>query len=228
MEREAEDPDSSDNLGPWLGSDGSQEPCVSESLVDSYYEDDPSDAEYTIEPQPGHSPEKLQEWESTGEQQHLPELSGSEDDESHQEEGYIYHSESRESPHKQTSPVPASPHLRCPGTEVQEPCSHSSSSSPGCPNDMTPALTLPRGQPQRANNRHGPETLNSGVDSSEEGGSHEAPPASVFFGISDEGAEQAETWNSESDTDLCRSDRHRARYTRKDLSSSSLFIFRWS
>uniref|UniRef100_H3BYA8 Synaptopodin 2b n=1 Tax=Tetraodon nigroviridis TaxID=99883 RepID=H3BYA8_TETNG len=51
------------------------------------------------------------------------------------------------------------------------------------------------------------------VDSSEEGGSHEAPPASLFFGMSDEGAEQAETWNCESDTDLCRALRQRPRNT---------------
>jgi len=62
--------------------------------------------------------------------------------------------------------------------------------------------------------------LNRRVELSEEGGSSEAPPASLFFGISDKTAEQAKKWNSESDTDLCRPDRQRARSTRKYLSST--------
>uniref|UniRef100_A0A3P9JPN2 Synaptopodin 2b n=1 Tax=Oryzias latipes TaxID=8090 RepID=A0A3P9JPN2_ORYLA len=55
-----------------------------------------------------------------------------------------------------------------------------------------------------------------------EGGSKEAPPASVFFGILDEGAEQAESWNSGSGSDLCRPDRNRRRHTSKSLSSTLL------
>uniref|UniRef100_A0A3B3IB53 Synaptopodin 2b n=1 Tax=Oryzias latipes TaxID=8090 RepID=A0A3B3IB53_ORYLA len=47
--------------------------------------------------------------------------------------------------------------------------------------------------------------------------SKEAPPASVFFGILDEGAEQAESWNSGSGSDLCRPDRNRRRHTSKTL-----------
>ncbi|MEQ2286959.1 hypothetical protein AMECASPLE_007689 [Ameca splendens] len=79
---------------------------------------------------------------------------------------------------------------------------------------MTKALTLSSERPQGASDRQGPGTENRGVESSEEGGSSEAPPASVFFGISDEGAEQAETRNLGSDRDLCRPDRQRARYSR--------------
>lgn len=238
MEPEAEDPDNNDNLVPWSGSDGSQELCVSESLADSYYEDDASDAEYPLDPQPAHipkSPERYQsqDWESPGEQQSLPELSGSEEDVSYQEDD-IYLSESREliteSPRIQTPPASLSPPPECPDSEPQaghisQPHSHSSSSSLGCAADMTLALTLTTEQPQRASNRQGPETLTRGVDSSEEGGSGEAPPASVFFGISDEGAEQAEKWDSESDTDLCRPDRHRARCTCKYLSSTLHFLY---
>ncbi|XP_035515759.1 synaptopodin-2 [Morone saxatilis] len=231
MEPEAEDPDNNDNLAPGSGSDGSQELCASESLAESYYEDDASDAEYPLDPQPAHipksdieSPERLQshDWESAGEQQSLPELSVSEEDVSYQEEDDIYLSESRESitesPHNQTSPTSLSPHPRHPDYElrtgqISRPHSQSSSSSLGCTADMTLALTLSTEQPLGASNRQGPGTGNRRVESSEEGGSSEAPPASVF-GISDEVAEQAEKWNSESDTDLCRPDRHRARYTR--------------
>ncbi|XP_071360642.1 synaptopodin-2 isoform X2 [Trachinotus anak] len=230
MEPEAEDPDNNDNLVPWSGSDGSQELCVSESLAESYNEDDISD-EYPLDPQPhipksdSESPDRLQsqDWESAGEQHSLPELSGSEEDVSYQEEDDIYLSESRESitesPHIQTSPVSLSPHLehpdcKSPAGQISGLHSHSSSSSLGCATDMTLALTLATEEPLGASNRQDPGTGNRRVESSEEGGSGEAPPASVFFEIPDEGAEQAETWNSESDTDLCRPDRHRARHTR--------------
>uniref|UniRef100_A0A3B4X255 Synaptopodin 2 n=1 Tax=Seriola lalandi dorsalis TaxID=1841481 RepID=A0A3B4X255_SERLL len=229
MEPEAEDPDNNDNLVPWSGSDGSQELCVSESLAESYNEDDISD-EFPLDPQPPHipkseSPERLQsqDWESAGEQQSLPELSGSEEDVSYQEEDDIYLSESRESisesPHIQTSPVSLSPHperpdSRPPAGQISRLHSLSSSSSLGCAADMTLALTLTTEEPLGASNRQDSGTGNRRVESSEEGGSGEAPPASVFFEIPDEGAEQAEKWNSESDTDLCRPDRHRARHTR--------------
>ncbi|XP_035855932.1 synaptopodin-2 isoform X2 [Sander lucioperca] len=223
MEPEAEDPDNNDNLVPWSGSDGSQELC------ESYNEDDASDAEYPLDPLPAHiqmseSTECLQsqDWESAGEQHSLPELSGSEEDISYQEED-DYLSESRESitesPHIQPSPTSQSPHRQRPESEphagqISRLHSQSSSSSLGCAADMTLALTLTTEQPLGASNRQGPGTRNRRVESSEEGGSSEAPPASVFFGISDEAAEQAEKWNSESDTDLCRPDRHRARSTR--------------
>ncbi|XP_028445136.1 synaptopodin-2 [Perca flavescens] len=223
MEPEAEDPDNNDNLVPWSGSDGSQELCG------SYNEDDASDEEYPSDPLPSHIPmsestERLQseDWESAGEQHSLPELSGSEEDISYQEED-DYLSESRESitesPHIQPSPTSQSPHRQRPESEphagqISRLHSQSSSSSLGCAADMTLALTLTTEQPLGASNRQGPGTRNRRVESSEEGGSSEAPPASVFFGISDEAAEQAEKWNSESDTDLCRPDRHRARSTR--------------
>lgn len=238
MEPEAEDPDNNDNLVTWSGSDGSQELCVSESLAESYYEDDASDAEYPLDPQPAHIPQpdlksperrQSQDWESAGEQQSMPELSGSEEDVSYQEEEDIYLSESRESiresPHIQPSPTSPSPHPQRPDSEPQagqisRPHSQSSSSSLGCAADMTLALTLTTEQPLGSSNRQGLGTGNRRVESSEEGGSSEAPPASVFFGISGEGAEQAEKWNSESDTDLCRPDRHRTRHTRKFLPSA--------
>lgn len=227
MEPETEDPDNNDNLVPWSGSDGSQELCVSES----YNEDDISD-EYPLDPQPPRilksdpeSSEHLQsqDWESAGEQQSPSELSGSEEDVSYQEEDDSYLSESRESitesPHIQTSPVslslhPERPNSKPPAGQISR---LSSSSSLSCAADMTLALTLTTEEPEGASNRQDSGPGNRRVESSEEGGSSEAPPASVFFEISDEGAEQAEKWNSESDTDLCRPDRHRARYTRKYL-----------
>ncbi|XP_006787211.1 synaptopodin-2 [Neolamprologus brichardi] len=230
MEPETEDQEQSGNLAPWSGSDGSQEIYVSGSVVESHNEDEVSEAEYPLEPESTYiskydpdSPEHLQEWESAGEQQSPPELSGSEEEVSYQEEDDIYLSESRESPHFQTSQT--SLHPECTDSEdhagkISRPHSQSSFSSLGCAADMTMALTLTTGQPTGASNRKGPETGNSKLESSEEGGSSEAPPASVSFGISDEGAEQAEKWNSESDTDLCRPDRQRARYTRLSRSES--------
>lgn len=231
MEPEAEEPENNENpLIPWSGSDGSQDQCV------SYYEDDDdSDAEHSPDPHPAlnlksglESPDLLQshDWESEGERESLPDLSGSdEEDLSYHEEDDIYLSESRESitesPHIQASPT----YQQCPDSEpragqMSRPHSLSSSSSHGCTANMTLALTLTTKQPLGASNRQGTGTGNMRVESSEEGGSREAPPASVFFGISDEVAEQAEKWISESDTDLCRPDRHRARYTRKYLSST--------
>ncbi|XP_059196738.1 synaptopodin-2 [Centropristis striata] len=226
MEPGAEDADNNDNVVPWSGSDGSQELC------ESYNEDDASDLDYPLDHVHAHitrsdpeSPEhhESQDWESAGEQHSLHELSGSEEDVSYQEEDDIYLSGSRESitesPHIQPSPTSLSPHPERPDSEphagqISRPRSQSSSSSLGCAADMTLALTLTAEQPLGASNRQGPGTGNRRVESSEEGGSSEAPPASVFFGISDEAAEQAEKWNSESDTDLCRPDGQRARSTR--------------
>uniref|UniRef100_A0A7N8Y8A7 Synaptopodin 2b n=1 Tax=Mastacembelus armatus TaxID=205130 RepID=A0A7N8Y8A7_9TELE len=231
MEPDPEDPENSDNMVPWSGSDGSQELCVAESLAESYNEDDVSDPEYPLEPQPPHipksdteSPEHLQtqDWESANEQHSLGDLSGSEENVSYQEEDDIYLNESEasitESPNIQNSPTSLSPHpcpdSEPPGGQMPQPHSPSSLSSAGCAHDMTLALTLTTEQQLEASYRQGPGTGNMRVESSEEGGSSEAPPASVYFGISDEGAEQAEKWNSESDTDLCRPERYRARYTR--------------
>lgn len=235
MEPEAETPDNNDNSAPWSGSDGSQELYASES----YYEDDASDVEYQSELHPTRHSQKSDDespehrpphdWECAGDPQSLGELSGSEEDVSYQEDDHVYHRESRESiaesPPIQTSPTPLSPQPQRPDSEpyadhISRPHSRSSSSSVGCTADMTLALTLGAEQPLGASNRQGSGTGNRRVESSVEGGSSEAPPASVFFGISDEGAEQAEKWNSESDTDLCRPDRHRARHTRKYLTST--------
>ncbi|XP_034147157.1 synaptopodin-2 isoform X2 [Esox lucius] len=53
---------------------------------------------------------------------------------------------------------------------------------------------------------------NGCVESPEEGGHSEAPPAYVSFGISEQGAEQAE-WDSASERDIPSPSRHRARRT---------------
>ena len=226
MEPEVEAPDNNHNLVPWSGSDGSQELCASESLAESFDEDDISD-EDPLDPEPPHTPQsdpgsperpQPQEWESAGEQQSLAELSGSDEDVSYKEEDNVYLSESRESPHVQTSPVSLSPHREHPDSEPQASQTspvHSPSSSLGYAADLTLALTLTTEEPQGASNRQDPAPGNRRIESSEEGGSSEAPPAPVFFEISDEGAEQAEKWKSESATDLCRPDRHRGRYTSK-------------
>lgn len=232
MERDAEEPDNNDTSMLWSGSDGSQEHCVSGSLADSYYEDDASDAEYRSDPRPApmeaeeKSPElhHNEEWRAAGDQQQLPGLNGSEAEVSYQgedEEDDFYLSDSRESlpesPHVHTSP-PVSPQSQRPDSAHEASKISERRSSPlslDCAADVSLTLTRSRGQAQKASGRRCPGSLNAGVDSSEEGGSHEAPPASVFFGMSDEGAEQAEAWNSESDTDLCRADRQRLRNTRK-------------
>ncbi|KAK2817097.1 hypothetical protein Q5P01_025288 [Channa striata] len=231
MEPEVEDSENNDNEARWSGSDCSHDGCISESLAESYNEDDVSGSEYPLDPQTPHmlksdpeSPEFLQSqgWESASEQRSLPEVSGSEEDVSYQEEDDIYDESTgsiTESPHIQTSPTSLPPQLERHDSnpsagQISLPHSPSSSSSLGCAADMTLALTLAREQPLGASKRQDTGTGNRRVESSEEGGSGKAPPASVFFGISDEGAEQAEKWNSESDTDLCRPDRHRTRHTR--------------
>lgn len=243
MEPETEDPEN-DHLMPWSGSDGSQELCAFESLAESYNEFDVSDPEYPLDTQPPRilksDPESLerqslqsQGWESAGEQNSLPEVSGSEENVSYQDEDDVYLSESRgsitQSPHLQTSPTLLYPQLerhdsKPPAGQISKSHSPSSSSSLGCTADMTLALTLATDQSVGASNRQSAETGNRRVQSSEEGGSSEAPPVSVFFGISNEGAEQAEKWNSESDTDLCRPDQHGERYKRKYL-LPFLYIF---
>ncbi|XP_041840147.1 synaptopodin-2 [Melanotaenia boesemani] len=225
MEPEAEDLEKSDNL-TWSGSDGSQEICASESLTGSYNEDDYSEAENPSAPRSGcESPAflNLHDWESVNTQESPAEHYERNAAVSHKGKDDIYICESRESitgsPHTQTSPASLSidpePPDSMPHTgHILWQHSQSSSSSLGCSADLTQALTLTTKQPQGTSYRQGPRTGNRRVESSEEGGSGEAPPASVFFGISDEGAEQAEKWNSGSDTDLCRPDRHRERYTR--------------
>ncbi|XP_029353195.1 synaptopodin-2 [Echeneis naucrates] len=230
MEPEAEDPLNNDNSVTWSGSDGSQELCVPKSSAESYNEDEISN-NYSLDPNPPHIPKsdpkspeclQLEDWESACDQQSLPEQNGSEEDCSFQEEDEIYLSKSRESitesPQIQTSPVSLSPEpehsdMKSPTGQKFQKQSLSSSSSLGCVADMTLALTLTTEDLLGASNRHDLGSGNRRVDSSEEGGRSEAPPASVFFEIPDEGAEQAEKWNSESDIDLSRPDRHRARHT---------------
>ncbi|XP_040043523.2 synaptopodin 2b [Gasterosteus aculeatus] len=225
MEPAAEDPDHNDKMVPWSGSDGSEELC-----------DDASDEDYPSDPLPARirqsdleSPARLQsqDWESAGEQQSPPELCPSEEEVSYKDEDDIYLSESNESatgsPRIQPPPTSLSTHPEGPNFEPQagrtsRPPSQSSSSSLDRAADMTLALTLTTEQPLGAS--QDPGTLNRSVGSSEEGGSSEAPPASLFFGIPDKAAEQAEKWNSESDTDLCRPDRQRAKSKRLSQNES--------
>ncbi|MEQ2202752.1 hypothetical protein XENOCAPTIV_014679 [Xenoophorus captivus] len=208
----------------WSGSEGSQEVCPPEPLAESYNEDDDSESEYLSDTQNAliplsQSPEclQLQDREPADGQGSLLEQSEQEESISDQVNDDFYLSESRESiresPHIKVSQTSATSAPELPDSKL---CQHScsSSSSLGFAAEMTKALTLSSERPQRASDRQGPGTENRGVESSEEGGSSEAPPASVFFGISDEGAEQAETRNLGSDRDLCRPDRQRARYSR--------------
>ncbi|XP_072772177.1 synaptopodin-2 isoform X1 [Nerophis lumbriciformis] len=124
-----------------------------------------------------------------------------------------------ESTHIKASPTSFSSKPECHDTQSHcgqkpKPCSISSSSSLGFDPKMTRALTLTTDEPPGAINRPSPGTGNRRFESSEEGGSSEAPPAAVFFGISDEGAEQPQKWNLESEADLCRPDSHGTRCTR--------------
>ncbi|KAM6940203.1 synaptopodin-2 [Xenentodon cancila] len=224
MEPGEEALDTSENVPPCSGSDASQELCVSESLAGSYNEDDDSDNWYHLEPQSPHNPMsglespeclQLQDWECAGKQESLLEHDG---------KICLYASfDSITKPHKihtlqllmssNSDPPEFEPHVGQSSWRHSRSFSSTSSSSLGC-TDMTQAMTLCTEQPQGTRNRQDPKTGNRRVESSEEGGSSEAPPASVFFGISDECAEQAEKRNSGSDTDLCRPGRRRARHTR--------------
>nr|XP_057901943.1 synaptopodin-2 isoform X2 [Doryrhamphus excisus] len=200
---------------PCSGSNGSQERGILESLAESDNEDAVSEAQRSFDPQ---SPFPKSNAECPGDS-NLHNLSGSEDEGLYPEEDDIYSNESgdtaTESPCMKASPT--SPSSK---PELQNPQSHSgqtprslsvcSYSLHGYASTMTPALTLTSEEPLGASNR----PVNSKVESSEEGGSSEAPPAAVFFGISDEGAEQPQKWNSESEADLCRPDSHGARWTR--------------
>uniref|UniRef100_A0A3P9NC45 Synaptopodin 2 n=1 Tax=Poecilia reticulata TaxID=8081 RepID=A0A3P9NC45_POERE len=222
MEPQAED---SAHSPLWSGSEGSQELCPSEHLAESYNEDDDSESEDLSGSQNTHipssqSPEclQLQHRESADGPESLLEQSEQEESVFYQENDDFYFSESRESmtdsPYIEASQTSATSPPECPDSKSWQHSCSSSSSSLGCAADMTKALTLSSERPLGASDGHGPRTENRSVESSEEGGSSEAPPASVFFGISDEGAEQAETRNLGSDRDLCRPDRQRARYTR--------------
>ncbi|XP_017263307.2 synaptopodin-2 [Kryptolebias marmoratus] len=233
MEPEAEDLDDSPNLLAQSGSDGSHELCASEPLAESYDEDDDRESEFPSDPQNPHisrsDPEspgclELQDWESANDQEFPSEQNESEVSVSCQGQDKIYFCESRESitgsPHIQTSQTSASspPELResewHTGKISWQRSGPSSSSSLGSAADMTQALTLSTEQAQGTSDRQGSGTWNRRVESSEEGGSGEAPPASVFFGISDEGAEQAERRNLGSDEDIYRADRQKPRHTR--------------
>uniref|UniRef100_A0A3B3UCC4 Synaptopodin 2 n=1 Tax=Poecilia latipinna TaxID=48699 RepID=A0A3B3UCC4_9TELE len=222
MEPQAED---SAHSPLWSGSEGSQELCPSEHLAESYNEDDDSESEDLSGSQNTHipssqSPEclQLQHRESADGPESLLEQSEQEESVFYQENYDFYFSESRESmtdsPYIEASQTTATSPPECPDSKSWQHSCSSSSSSLGCAADMTKALTLSSERPLGASDGHGPRTEIRSFESSEEGGSSEAPPASVFFGISDEGAEQAETRNLGSDRDLCRPDRQRARYTR--------------
>ncbi|KAM9792157.1 synaptopodin-2 [Neosynchiropus ocellatus] len=139
---------------------------------------------------------------------------GSSRGKSEEEDDVLYKEESactRGSP--PSSPDRESHDSDSPAGQETQPHSQSSSSFFGAASDSTPALTL-------TTPRLGAASSNRSSGSSEEGGSSEAPPAPVFFGIPGGGAEHAEKRNSESDTDLYRRDRERARCTRFNTSQS--------
>lgn len=217
----------------WSGSEGSQELCTSEHLAELYNEED-CESEFPSGSQSEHIPlsefpECLQHSrESANGQRSLLEQGEQKESVSYQENNDFYFSESRESitesPHMQASQTSATSLPECLDSESWQ-HSRSSSSSLGCAADMTKALTLSSERPLGASDRQGSGAENRRVESSEEGGSSEEPPASVFFGISDEGAEQAETRNLGSKRDLCRPDRQRTRYTRKYLFFYPVDIF---
>ncbi|KAM9769202.1 synaptopodin-2 [Menidia menidia] len=237
MEPESEDPGCSDDLSTWTGSDGSQKLCVPESLAESSNDDDDNSKEensfgmQTLHMPTCHSESQerfeLHDWASANKQESSSEHIESKATLSYQENDDINLCGSREliteSPYIHTSNTSFSsePQDSKPQSgQISWQHSQSSSSSLGSTTDVTQALTPTTKRSQETSNRHGPGTGNRRVESSEEGGSSEAPPASVFFGISDEGAEQAEKWNSGSDTDLCRPGRSRARFTRVSYSES--------
>lgn len=214
MDPEPEELDHSRLL--WSGSDGSQELCVSEPLAESYDEDDDSGS-----PSDPQNPDvSRSDPDSPGWRKEFP-SEQSEVSVSSQRPDEICPHEPRqtitESPRIQTSQTstPSSP-------ELQEKISRqhlqpSSSSSLGSDADMVRALTPSTEQAQGTRDRQGPETGNRSIESSEEGGCGEAPPASVFSGISDEDTEQAGRRNLGSDGDLCKADRQKLRHTCKYL-----------
>ncbi|XP_049577127.1 synaptopodin-2 [Syngnathus scovelli] len=131
--------------------------------------------------------------------------------EQHYDESGVEEEEEMYEPRKITSPISLFSKSQCHELHSGHlPRPRSSSSSLG----SDPQMTLATDEPQGASYRQGQGTENRGVESLEEGGSSEAPPVAVSFGISDESAEQAETWKSESDTDL--RDNHGARCKRLD------------
>ncbi|XP_077426181.1 synaptopodin 2b [Vanacampus margaritifer] len=216
MEPEAEDPENLDPSVPWLGSDGSQGCDMPETPAESSDEVEFSDVERSVDTQRFSFPKSntvypefldSQDSKLALEQRSLYDLSGHEEEDSYRGED-IYPTDPRKTSHSKTSPTNYhEPH----SGQMPRPLLLSSSSSLGYTPEMTPASTLATDEPLGASNRQGQGTGNRRVESSEEGGSSEAPPAAVSFGISDEGAEQTEKWKSESDTDLCRRDSHRAR-----------------
>ncbi|XP_035645232.1 synaptopodin-2-like [Oncorhynchus keta] len=121
------------------------------------------------------------------------------------------------------SPIPPkSPQAPTPNPNLcQMSRQRSSSSSSVGRSEMT--LTLTHGQPRGDGRRLGSGTGargNGSVESLEEGGHSEAPPAHLSFGISAQGAEQAEQWNSASERDLPSPSRHRVRRARPRQSES--------
>ncbi|XP_061686735.1 synaptopodin-2 isoform X2 [Syngnathoides biaculeatus] len=228
MEPEAEDPDNLDASVYWSGSDGSQACRISESPTEFYGEEEFSDVDTSFDAQTFSFPKsdcehqellESQDHKLVCEQRSLPDLSGGEDEDSYHKQD-IYPPDPRDiPPHIKTS----SPRAQFSKSECHDPdngqmprsLSLSPSSSLGYDPETAPARTLTTGdEPPGGSYRQGQGTGSRGVESSEEGGRSEGPPAAVSFGISDEGAEQTEKWNSESDTDLGRRDSRRPRCTR--------------
>ncbi|XP_057698504.1 synaptopodin-2 [Corythoichthys intestinalis] len=220
MDAETEDPENIEPSAPWSGSDGSRDCGFLESPDESDDEVEYSDGERSLDTQPYsfckcdvEYQKGLKSLESklVCKEQSLNDLSGGEEEGSSQEVD-IYSYDPGKTAHNKT--LPTSRFSKSKGQDPESgqmprPLTHSSSSSLG----HAPEMTL-NTEPLGASYRQGQGTGNRRVGSSEEGGSSEVAPATLIFGISDQGAEQAERRNPGFDTGLCKQDSHQGRYTR--------------
>ncbi|XP_072319742.1 synaptopodin-2-like [Eucyclogobius newberryi] len=189
MDPDSEDQSNVEDAEAWSGSDRSQEQgCLSDFRPESCNTDEDAEKDSS-------SSQPKECWEMESEQH----MSGGEEDAFHWEQE-DEKSQSSESESFGTSDILCLfPSAQCPAP------------------DMTLALTLHPGEEKawgEADNSRSGGTGSPRVQSSEGGGSSDAPPACVSFGISEEGAEQAQRWDFGSDKDLCRPNRHTARHTR--------------
>ncbi|CDQ64218.1 unnamed protein product [Oncorhynchus mykiss] len=218
MEPETEDQEST-VMDSWSVSEyghSSDDLYISESRDGSYYEERKSDTELPIDPQHTH----IRQAES-------PHSVDQEIDTLSQGPCSVYPGESVSSdaesyPSTPSPTPPKSPQAPTPNPNLcQISRQRSTSSSSVGRSEMT--LTLTHGQPRGDGRRLGSGTGargNGSVESLEEGGHSEAPPAHLSFGISAQGAEQAEQWNSASERDLPSPSRHRVRHARPRQSES--------
>uniref|UniRef100_A0AAY5K071 Synaptopodin 2b n=1 Tax=Esox lucius TaxID=8010 RepID=A0AAY5K071_ESOLU len=246
MEPEAENQESS-VIDAWSGSESrhsSDELYLSESMDGSYYEERTTDT-VPIDSWSSHithvdyphsvdhpdlyaqrvmvkhqTPPSNSSPEQTSAVRELRPCRSEEIDNLSQEPGNVYPGESMESytsthlPSLSKSPQGPDPNS---GQISRQRSTSSSSIGQG---EMTQAPTheKPSGNDRRLG--FGTEARGNGcVESPEEGGHSEAPPAYVSFGISEQGAEQAE-WDSASERDIPSPSRHRARRTRPSHNES--------